>query len=112
MMGRQMAKAKSKETKPEPKAGRPGTVGYGISRKKKGLLPWEWGAGKLRKSREYWIATTRPNGAPHVMVIWGLWLDDGFYFSTGKHSRKARNLAENRNCVICSSDPAEAVIVE
>ena len=46
------------------------------------------------------------------MVIWGLWLADGFYFSTGKESRKARNLADNPHCVICSENPAEAVIVE
>jgi len=46
------------------------------------------------------------------MVIWGLWLADGFYFSTGKNSRKSRNLAENPHCVICSENAAEAVIVE
>jgi general stress protein 26 len=41
-----------------------------------------------------------------------LWLPDGFYFSTGKNTRKARNLARNPHCVICSENAAEAVIVE
>jgi hypothetical protein len=46
------------------------------------------------------------------MVVWGLWLDEKFYFSTGGKSRKARNLAVNPQCVISTEDAAEAVIVE
>jgi Pyridoxamine 5'-phosphate oxidase len=95
-----------------PRAGRPNIPGYGVARSKKGLLPWKWALDRLRKGRQYWIATTRPDGSPHVMVIWGLWLEDGFYFSTGKNSRKAKNLAGNPRCVICSDNAAEAVIVE
>lgn len=95
-----------------PKAGRPNIPDYGISTDKKGLLPWKWAQDRLVKSRQYWIATTRPDGSPHVMPVWGLWLPDGFYFSTGKKSRKARNLTANPHCVICSDNSAEAVIVE
>jgi hypothetical protein len=95
-----------------PNSSRPHMPGYGISKSKKGILPWKWALDRLGKSRQYWIATTRPDGSPHVMLIWGLWLDDGFYFSTGKNSRKARNLAANPRCVICSDNSAEAVIVE
>ena len=86
--------------------------GYGISTGKKGILPWKWAQDRLSKSRQYWIATTRPEGAPHLMIIWGVWMADGFYFSTGKNTRKARNLAANPRCVIGSEDAAEAVIVE
>ena len=46
------------------------------------------------------------------MVVWGLWLDEKFYFSTGRTSRKARNLAANPRCVISTENAAEAVIVE
>ncbi len=95
-----------------PNAGRPNIPDYGISTDKKGLLPWKWAKDRLAKSRQYWIATTRPEGSPHVMPVWGLWLPDAFYFSTGKNSRKARNLAANPHCVICSDNSAEAVIVE
>jgi len=38
--------------------------------------------------------------------VWGVWLDDAFYFSSGAKSRKARNLAANPNCVVCpKTDP-------
>jgi hypothetical protein len=46
------------------------------------------------------------------MVVWALWQDGRLLFSTGSRSRKARNLAANPNCVICSELAHEAVIVE
>jgi len=46
------------------------------------------------------------------MIIWGLWFDDSFWFSTGAKSRKARNLAANPKCVIGTDDSAKAVILE
>ncbi len=49
---------------------------------------------------------------PHTMVVWGLWQDGRFLFSTGSKSRKARNLAQNPNCVVCTEHAHEAVIVE
>ena len=95
-----------------PEASRPTVPGYEFSAKKEGLLSWKWAADRLKKSRQYWIATTRPDGAPHLMVIWGVWLEDRFWFSTGASSRKARNLTENPKCVIGTDDAAEAVILE
>src|SRR5213080_4059747 len=105
-------KAKSKSKTKLPKSTRPHIPGYGLPKSKKGLLAWKWAEDRLRKSRQYWIATTRPDGRPHVMVVWALWMDGALYFSTGKGSRKARNLAANPNCTVCSEDAAEAVIVE
>ena len=96
----------------EPQPTRPTVPGYKFSAKKTGLLPWKWAAERLKKSRQYWIATTRPDGAPHLMIIWGLWLEDAFWFSTGASSRKARNLAGNPKCVIGTDNAAEAVILE
>jgi general stress protein 26 len=107
-----MAKRTSRKTDRAPKAGRPNIPDYGISKSKAGLLPWKWAQQRLNRSRQYWIATTRPDGSPHVMIVWGLWAPDGFYFSTGKNSRKAKNLAKNPRCVIASEDAARAVIVE
>jgi nitroimidazol reductase NimA-like FMN-containing flavoprotein (pyridoxamine 5'-phosphate oxidase superfamily) len=95
-----------------PKATRPQIPGYGLPRSKKGLLPWRWAERRLTKSHEFVIATVRPDRRPHMMVIWALWLDGKLYFSTGSKSRKAQNLAKNPNCVVCTEDAAEAVIVE
>jgi len=95
-----------------PKSTRPHIPGYGLPNSKKGLLPWRWAENRLKKSRQYWIATTRPDGRPHVMVVWALWQDGRLYFSTGKTSRKAQNLAKNPHCTMCTEMAAEAVILE
>jgi hypothetical protein len=95
-----------------PKASRPHMPGYGLPKGTKGLLPWKWAEDRLKKSHNYWITTVRPDGSPHTMVVWGLWLEGAFYFSTGKQSRKARNLAENPRCIVATERAEEAVIVE
>jgi pyridoxamine 5'-phosphate oxidase-like protein len=95
-----------------PEAMRPTVPGYEFSTKKTDLLPWKWAAKRLTKSQQYWIATARPDGSPHLMIIWGLWFEDSFWFSTGTKSRKARNIAQNPRCVIGTDDAAKAVILE
>ena len=102
----------TKKSFKEPKASRPHMPGYGLPKETKGLLPWKWAEQRLTKSRQYWIATTRPDSSPHVMLVWGLWLGNTFYFSTGGKTRKSRNLAVNPHCVVCSQNSEEAVIVE
>jgi uncharacterized pyridoxamine 5'-phosphate oxidase family protein len=103
---------KKKFAQHSPKVTRPNIPGYGLPKSKKGLLPWKWAEDRLNKSRQFWIATTRPDGRPHVMVIWALWMNGRVYFSTGTESRKARNLARNSACTICTDHAAEAVILE
>jgi nitroimidazol reductase NimA-like FMN-containing flavoprotein (pyridoxamine 5'-phosphate oxidase superfamily) len=36
------------------------------------------------------------------MPVWGIWLKDAFFFSTGSQSRKARNLVTNPNCSVAA----------
>ncbi len=86
--------------------------GYGLPQSSKGLLPWKWAEQRLKKSHNYWITTVKPDKSPHTMVVWGLWLDGSFLFSTGRQSRKAKNIAKNKNCVVCTEHANEAVVVE
>jgi hypothetical protein len=107
-----MPARKNPKTRLVPKSSRPHMPGYGLPAMNKGLLPWSWADQRLKKSHNYWITTVKPDGSPHSMVVWGLWKDGGFLFSTGSKSRKARNLAQNANCVVCTEHAQEAVIVE
>ena len=95
-----------------PKPTRIHATGYGFPEGTKGLLPWAWAEQRLKKSHNYWITTVKPDRSPHTMVVWGLWQDGRFLFSTGSKSRKARNLAKNPKCVVCTEHAQEAVIVE
>ncbi len=103
----------------KPKVSRPHMPGYGLPEGNKGLLPWSWAEQRLKKSHNYWIITVKdgashaaPQPSPHTMVVWGLWQEGRFLFSTGSKSRKARNLAQNSSCVVCTENAAEAVVVE
>jgi len=110
-----MAKHALKTAKSHPKADRPFAPGYGIvgAADGKGLLPWTWVARKMNRCRTFWLATIHAGrGRPHVMPVWGVWLDDAFFFSTGRKSRKGQNLAANPACTVANDDGTEAVIIE
>jgi len=104
--------AKKSSPSRKPHSSRIAATGYGFPEGTKGLLPWSWAEQRLKKSHNYWITTVKPDGSPHTMVVWGLWQGGSFLFSTGSKSRKARNLARNTNCVVCTEHAQEAVIVE
>ncbi|MGA2101710.1 MAG: pyridoxamine 5'-phosphate oxidase family protein [Candidatus Sulfotelmatobacter sp.] len=96
----------------KPKTSRPQAPGYGFPEGKKGLLPWSWAEQRLKKSHNYWITTVKPDGTPHVMVVWGLWQDGRFLFSTGSKSQKTKNLTHQSRCVVSTEHAQEAIIVE
>ena len=77
-----------------------------------GLKQWSWALERLEKSHNYWIATSRPDGRPHLMVVWGIWWQDAFWFTTGPRTRKAKNIGAHPNVVIGTENADEAVILE
>lgn len=107
-----MPTKKSSRSAKTPKSSRIDAPGYGFPKDAKGLLDWSWAEQRLKKSHNYWITTVKPDNSPHTMVVWGLWQDGCFIFSTGSKSRKARNLAANPNCIVCNEHAHEAVVVE
>ena len=46
------------------------------------------------------------------MPVWGIWVESVFYFSTGRESRKSKNLVANPYCVICTEKAEEAAVLE
>ena len=96
----------------EPRRRRPPFKDYGVSESAKGMLGWDWASERLERSRNYWISTTRPDGRPHAMPVWGIWLEDAFFFSTGRESAKSRNLATNPTVVVHLESGDEVVILE
>ena len=99
---------------PEPKRSRPywPDAMQNASGTTDGLKAWSWASERFEKSRNYWIATSRPEGRPHLMIVWGIWWDGAYWFTTGRRTRKAKNLAAYPYCVIGTEMADEAVIVE
>jgi hypothetical protein len=83
---------------------------YGRSGLDPVLLPWSWAEHKLIAARNYWIATTRPDGRPHSRPVWGVWLDGAFFFSTG--SLAAENLHRDPRVTMHLESGTETVIIE
>jgi hypothetical protein len=98
----------------QPQASRPHMPGYGLvgAGDGSGLFPWSRVGQHMVAARNYWIVTTRPDDRPHCAPVWGVWLDETFFFGTGRHSRKARNLAANPALVVHLESGDDVVIVE
>lgn len=110
------AKPNAKRGKPpatEPAVGRPIMPPlYSVSKDAKGLLRWNDVTDQISKSRNYWICTTRADGRPHAMPVWGFWLDGAVVFGTARDTLKARNLAANPNVVVHLESGDDVVILE
>lgn len=97
----------------QPPATRPNFArGYGISTSREGLMTWEWVDQQMARSRNYWIASTRPDGAPHVAPVWGIWLDGTLYFGGDPQARRTRNLMADPRVVVHLESGDEVVIIE
>ena len=77
-------------------------------------IPWSRALEQLETNTgtSYWLATTRPDGRPHVAAVGALWVDGKIYFTTGARTRKGRNLAENPSCVISISLKGLDLVIE
>lgn len=76
-------------------------------------IPWSRALKQLASgSGTYWLATTRPDGRPHVAGTGALWVDGKVYFVSGSGTRKSRNLAANPKCVFSVSLTGIDVVIE
>ena len=96
----------------EPKPSRPHVPGYGVPKNMKGVLPWSHVEERVPKSRNYWVATTRPDGRPHAVPVWGVWVDGTLYFGGGPDTRWSRNLAVNPQVAVHLESGDDVVILE
>jgi hypothetical protein len=99
----------------EPTAvSRPHMPGYGIvaADEGAGLLAWSWAVERLRSSHDFWVTTVGPDGHPHSMPVWGVWDDDGLWFSSSNSSRRARHLDASPWCSATTDDALAPVVLE
>ena len=67
---------------------------------------------RLQTEQNLWLATVRPNGAPHLVPIWFVWVIGKIYLCTGANSVKVRNLLQNPQVSIALEDGAQPIVIE
>lgn len=92
----------------EPIASHP--ILYGAPAPDGTLLAWPWAEQRLREARNYWVATVRPSGKPHSRPIWGVWLEDGFWFVTASLAKF--NVSTNPAITVHLEDGDASIIIE
>ncbi len=96
----------------EPQASRPQARNYQIPASEEGMLPWRHVEQRLEQAHNYWLATTRPDGRPHVKPVWGVWVDGALYFDGAPTARWARNLAANPAAAVHLESGEDVAILE
>ena len=92
---------------------RPNMPDYGITNTPTdGMLTWDWLDAQLTTARNYWVCTTRPDGRPHAVPVWAIWMDNTLFFSSGKTAIKAQNIAHNPHVVVHLESGDDTVICE
>jgi pyridoxamine 5'-phosphate oxidase-like protein len=83
--------------------------GYGNPKKR---LAWADVRRDLEDAPVYWVASTRPDGRPHVVPRDGIWLDDTWYYGGSPDTVHNHNLKHNKSLVMHIGDGMKAIIVE
>jgi hypothetical protein len=96
----------------DPVRSRPHIEGYGIPKSAKGMLEWSDINQRIEAAQTYWLATVTPEGRPHTIPIWGVWLDNHFTFGSGPSTRHMRNLKHNTAAAVHLESGTDAVIIE
>ena len=76
------------------------------------FLTWDWVVERLTESKHYWLCSVRPNGRPHTIPRWGVFLDNKFYYDGSPETRHARNLEKNPHVTLNLEDGWQAIFLE
>lgn len=86
--------------------------GYGLPETEDGLLSWSRVEERLVSAQNYWLASVRPDGSPHSIPRWGVWVADAFYYDGATTTRHVRNLERNPAVTLTLESGTQVVIVE
>jgi len=81
------------------------------------VVPWARALEALesrdqRVNETWFLATTRPDGRPHLAGVGAVWDDGKVYVVSGPGTRKSRNLAGQPVCSIAVSRPGLDLVIE
>ena len=83
--------------------------GYGKTTE---TLSWNSVRTQLEEAKQYWLATNRGDGSPHVVPLDGLWVDDVWYYGGSPKTIHVRTVRTDPNVTMHLADPWKVVVVE
>jgi nitroimidazol reductase NimA-like FMN-containing flavoprotein (pyridoxamine 5'-phosphate oxidase superfamily) len=79
-------------------------------------IPWSRALEALetgnQRNETSFLATTRPDGRPHLAGVGAVWDNGQVYFVSGDGTRKSRNVADNPMCSMAMSLPGLDLVIE
>lgn len=85
---------------------------YAFPQSAEGLLPWSHAEALLESAPNYWLATVRPDGRPHVTPVWGAWVDGRLYLDGHPSTQWIRNVRANGRLSVHLESAEDVVILE
>ena len=101
----------------------PGPVPEAVSRTGRGTaastatgnsqpMAWSIATRTFAEGGWFWLATVHPDGRPHVMPVFAAWSAPVFYVASKDTTRKSRNLAADRRCVLTKDSGDLHIVIE
>lgn len=75
-------------------------------------LTWDWVATQLTESLNYWLCSVRPDGRPHVIPRWAVFVDGKIYYDGSPETRHNRNIEINPRISVHLENGTEAIMLE
>lgn len=69
-------------------------------------------AADAHNAHSTWLTTVNADGSPHLTPVGAIWLDGTFWFQTGPHTVKAKNIARDARCAVSLSIRDADVVLE
>jgi hypothetical protein len=75
-------------------------------------IAWGYIEQRLAEAINYWMCTVRPDGRPHAVPRWALYVNGRVYYDGSPETRHVRNLTGNPRVALHLESGEQAVIVE
>lgn len=75
-------------------------------------VPWEYVEKRLTELVNYWLCSVYPDGRPHAVPRWGVFVNGRFYYDGSPETRHARNLEGNPQVSLHLESGNDVVIME